>query len=111
MRLTFRDPGWLDVRLTLEAPDEASDGQGGTTIAWTYVTGLWGAVEPVSVHPGEAAGVATATLIHKVTIRAREDVARGMRFVWHDRVLSIRAVSDPDESGAYLTCLCEEAAP
>ena len=111
MRLTFRDPGWLDARLTLEAPGETPDGQGGASAGRTTVTGLWGAIRPVSVRHGEEAGVAAATLTHEVTIRARDDILRGMRFTWRGRALAIRAVSDPDESGAYLTCLCEEMAP
>ncbi len=111
MRRAFNDPGWLDARLTLEARVETSDGQGGATTAWTAVTGLWGAIESVSVRPGEEAAVEAATLTHSVTIRARDDVERGMRFVWQGRAFSIRAVSDPDESGAYLNCLCEEMAP
>jgi SPP1 family predicted phage head-tail adaptor len=111
MRRTFNDPGWLDARLTLEAPEEAADGQGGVTISWAAVTGLWGAIDPVSVRPGEEAGVEAATLTHRVTIRSRDDVLRGMRFVWQGRAFSIVAVSDPDESGAYLTCRCEEMSP
>ena len=110
MRRAFNDPGWLDARLMLEAPQETADGQGGVTTAWAAVTGLWGAIEPVSARPGEEAGLEAATLTHKVTIRARGDVLRGMRFVWRGRALAIRAVSDPDESGAYLTCQCEETA-
>ena len=111
MRRTFKDPGWLDARLTLEVASEVADGQGGATINWVSVTGLWGAIEPVSVRPGEEAAIAAATLTHRVTIRARDDVLRGMRFSWQGRVLLIEAVSDPDESGAYLTCLCREMAP
>ncbi|TDH38847.1 head-tail adaptor protein [Pseudohoeflea suaedae] len=111
MRRSFNDPGWLDARLTLEVPSEAADGQGGATRDWVSVAGLWGAVHPVSVRPGEEAAVANATLTHRVTIRARDDVLRGMRFSWRGRVLAIEAVSDPDESGAYLDCMCREMAP
>ncbi len=111
MRRIFKDPGWLDAWLTLEVPSEIADGQGGATITWVNVAGLWGAVAPVSVRPGEKAAVAAATLTHRVTIRVRDDVLRGMRFSWQGRVLFIEVVSDPDESGVYLTCQCREMAP
>jgi len=111
MRLTFMDPGALNARLTLEDQANTSDGQGGETINWVQVAGLWGAVKPVADRFGEKGGAESAILTHRVTVRARSDVRRGMRIVWQGRALLIRTVSDPDEAGRYLTCHCEEMSP
>lgn len=111
MRLTFMDPGALNARLALENQVSTSDGQGGETINWVPVADLWGRVKPVAIQPGEDGGTESATITHRVTIRTRDDVRRGMRFGWQSRVLLIRAVSDPDEAGRYLICRCEEMTP
>jgi phage head-tail adaptor, putative, SPP1 family len=108
MRLTFLDPGRLTARLDLEAEAATPDGQGGAVVAWSHVASLWGLVEPVSARPHEEAGATAATITHRVTMRMRGDVARGMRLVHRGRALAIRAVHDPDARGAYLVCLCEE---
>lgn len=46
-----------------------------------------------------------------MTIRFRNDVAHGMRFLLGGRALLIRAVTDPDMRGRHLLCRCEEFAP
>lgn len=111
MRLTFMDPGALCARLELEDQVSTSDGQGGETVSWVPVTLLWGLVKPFAIRHGEEGGSESTTITHRVTIRTRSDVRRGMRFVWQDRALLINAVSDPDEAGRYLICRCEELAP
>lgn len=108
MRLTFLDPGRLTARLELQAETAMPDGQGGETAAWTPVASLWGLVEPVAARPHEEASAQAATITHRVIVRMRDDVRRGMRFLHRGRELSIRAVHDPDERRAYLACLCEE---
>jgi SPP1 family predicted phage head-tail adaptor len=108
MRLTFLDPGRFTARLELEAELATPDGQGGETVAWQPVASLWGLVEPVAARPDEEARAEATRITHLVTLRTHDDVLRGRRFIHRGRVLSIRAVHDPDERGVYLTCLCEE---
>ena len=50
-------------------------------------------------------------VIHRVTIRYRDDVRHAMRFVYRNRVLDIRTLRDPDETRRYLVCDCEESQP
>tara|TARA_R110002020_G_scaffold18931_2_gene65436 strand:+ start:2652 stop:2987 length:336 start_codon:yes stop_codon:yes gene_type:complete len=111
MGALFVDPGRLNARLSLEAPEVLSDGQGGVGEGWTEVAALWGRIEPLRASPDESAGAAVAVVSHRVTIRHREGVQHGMRFVHRGRSLVIRAVRDPNESRRYLVCDCEEVMP
>ncbi|MEQ8480017.1 MAG: phage head closure protein [Hoeflea sp.] len=105
------DPGRLSTRLRLESPADEGDGQGGVDGGWTVIADLWGRVEPLRAVPREEAGAAIAPVIHRVTIRHRQDVCQDMRFVFRGRSLLVRAVRDPDESRRYLICDCEETRP
>lgn len=111
MNALFLDPGELDTRIALEVQIGTPDGQGGETSVWTLAGGLWSKVEPLSAKAGEVAGTEAASIRYRITIRARDDIVRGMRFSWQGRSLDIQTVHDPDGSGRYLVCQCEEAAP
>lgn len=108
MRSIFFDPGQMTARLELEAPQELPDGQGGAAVSFVPVASTWARIEPLSQPSDEQAGADVFTLTHRVWLRFREDVAGGMRLRKGARVFSIKAWCDPDETGRYLTCLCEE---
>ena len=82
MNLTFLDPGNLTARLELEAPEETSDGQGGVTPGWRQLRQLWAAF--------------------------RTDIAAGMRLKKGARIFAVISVIDPDETGRFIVCRCEE---
>jgi SPP1 family predicted phage head-tail adaptor len=108
MAMTLIDPGMLSTRLELEEAVETPDGQGGVTRVWAPVATLWGRLEPVSALSEEVASGLQQRLTHRVTLRFRADVAAGMRLSRRERRFEIRTVRDPDESGRYLVCQCEE---
>lgn len=110
MNMTFLDPGQFTARLDLEAATPAADGQGGAVLAWTVAMSLWARIEPTNSGFNEVAGQMRGQLTHRIWLRARADVSEGMRFRKGARVFTIRAVRDPDETGRYLVCLCEEGA-
>lgn len=110
MNMTFLDPGQFTARLDLEAATPTPDGQGGAALAWTAAASLWARIEPSNFSFNEVAGQMRGQLTHRIWIRARDGVSEGMRFRKGARVFTIRAVRDPDESGRYLVCLCEEGA-
>lgn len=110
MNMTFLDPGQLTARLDLEIASPAPDGQGGAVLAWTVAASLWARIEPSTFSFDETAGQMRGTLTHRIWIRARDGVSEGMRFRKGARIFVIRAVRDPDESGRYLVCLCQEDA-
>ena len=110
MNMTFLDPGQFTARLDLEAASPAPDGQGGAALAWTVAASLWARIEPATFAFDETAAQMRGRLTHRIWIRARDGVAEGMRFRKGARTFVIRAIRDPDETGRYLVCLCEEGA-
>lgn len=103
--------GELRFRLTIEAPAETDDGEGGVTRAWNAVGGVWAAVEPLSADEKVVTGRATPIYRYRVTLRHRGDLSPANRFRLGDRILAIRTVRDPGERGAFLECLVEEERP
>jgi SPP1 family predicted phage head-tail adaptor len=108
MRSVFFDPGQMTARLVLEAPLETPDGQGGAAVSFTEVAAFWARIEPVSEQREEQAGADVFTLMHRIWLRARDDIRPGMRLRKGTRVFAVRTWRDPDERGNYLVCLCEE---
>ena len=109
--MTALDPGLLRTRLVLERPVETPDGQGGATVNFAAVATVWAGIAPVSAKAGEAAGAMTAVVTHRIRLRRRGDLAGGMRLRLGARVFALRAFRDPDETGRYLICDCEEILP
>ena len=105
------DPGALNARLVLERPEETPDGQGGATVGFVAVASLWAGIEPVAAKADEAAGTMSFTVTHRIWLRRRDDLAGGMRLRKGARLFAIRAFRDPDETGRYLICDCEEIKP
>ena len=105
------DPGMLNARLVLERPEEAPDGQGGVTVSFIAMASLWAHIEPVAVKADEVAGTMRMTVTHRIRLRWRGDLAGGMRLRKGARLFEIRAFCDPDETGRYLVCDCEEIKP
>ena len=81
---------------------------GGHTEAWSEIALLFGMVEPVSANSIVNADQAIETVTHQITIRKRNDIRNGMRFVKGARVFEIETVHDPDETGRYLVCRVRE---
>lgn len=105
------DPGLLDARLVLERPVATPDGQGGVTVSFSAVATLWARIEPVSARADETAGAMRAVVTHRIRLRRRGDLAGGMRLRKGTRLFALRAFRDPDETGRYLLCDCEEVTP
>lgn len=108
MGLLFIDPGLLRRRARLEAGDAVPNASGGASAVWREVAEVSVHVEPVSVALEARFGRNEATVTHRVICRFRGDIDRGMVFVLGARRLTVRSVHDPDDSGRYLLCRCEE---
>lgn len=104
----FLDPGLLRQRATLQAPTLVPDGAGGAAEGWTDVAAVSIRIEPLTVRLAERFDQREARATHRVICRHRGDVDRGMAFAVGARRLAIRSVHDPDETGRYLICRCEE---
>lgn len=108
MRARRIDPGRLRLPMTLEALTALPDGAGGYTESWTPLATLYAALRPVAAARRLGADQALATVTHSVALRARPDVASGMRLTAASRVFSIETVHDPDETGRFLVCGVKE---
>jgi len=105
------DPGALSARLVLERPVETPDGQGGVERGFAALATAWGRIEPVSARAVEVAGTLPVTVTHRIWLRHRGDLAGGMRLRKGTRIFALLAFRDPDETGRYLVCDCEEEKP
>ena len=101
-------PGRLRQRLALEKPTPVPDGFGGSVFSWDAVATLFGEVTPLRADERSVGEGLGDLVTHRIVIRYRADVSPGDRFVLGVRVFRVRGVSDPDEDGRYLVCLCEE---
>ncbi|WP_377295695.1 phage head closure protein [Rhizobium sp. SGZ-381] len=110
MGALFLDPGQRTTRLIREVMATTADGQGGATVTWAQSGALWARVEPVSHTGSELAGAERQVVTHRIWIAAQTGVAAGQRLRKGARIFSILLVRDPDESGRYLVCDCEEEA-
>lgn len=108
MQLRFLDPGQLRTALTLEQASEAPDGQGGFVVTWSTVATLWAMVEPMSGRGTVFAERADTLSTHRIWVRWRTDVMRGMRLANGGRQYRIDTVEDADGSRRYLVIKATE---
>lgn len=103
------DPGRLRHRVMLQSRTAAADGQGGEADEqWSDMARLSVMIETGAAErlvDEDRDGVRAQSM---VTLRYRNDVLPGMRFLYRGRVLMIRTVSDPGERFRWLVCACEE---
>ena len=69
---------------------------------------VFGRFEPLTVGQMFRADQDIENATHRITIRMRAGVKSGLRFRLAARLFRIVTVSDPDETGRYLNCYCEE---
>lgn len=103
----------LNRRLVLESVTRNSDGAGGFVESWAALGELWAQIRPRSGGERDREDVGVSRLDVRVTVRAapvgsskRPDA--GQRFREGARIFRILAVTEPDVSGRYLTCLARE---
>jgi len=85
------DPGRLNRRLTLLAPVETDDGQGGVVRSLVAQAVLWASVVPLAAREGVAADQDRAALRAKITLRAGVTLSRAHRLADGDSVYRIIA--------------------
>jgi SPP1 family predicted phage head-tail adaptor len=105
------DPGMLRTELALQAATLIPDGMGGSTEDWTETALVFARVEPASAHVFRRANRDVQEVTHRMTIRYRDGIEPGMRFVKSNRIFRILTVIDPDETGRYLVLNTAEETP
>jgi SPP1 family predicted phage head-tail adaptor len=108
MRSAFIDPGLFRSELVLEEVVLTADGLGGHVETWSEVANVFALIEPVVATSLFGADQTLENVTHRISLRARQGVASGMRFRKDDRRFDIATVHDPDESGRYLVCRVRE---
>lgn len=103
--------GDLDQRVTIQAPADIPDGQGGVTKGWADVATVWAKVRPVSGRERAAAGQIEAAALYRVTIRRRADVTAACRVVWNGKAMNARFVPDAGSRAPFTIIDCEAGVP
>ncbi len=91
------DPGRLKTRLTILAPVETADGQGGVARAYATQATIWAAVTPLSARSDVEAEAAAAVVRVRITLRSNFELTLQHRLRDGDeeyRIVAIRAVGD-----------------
>lgn len=109
MRTLFVDPGALRSEMSLQAATPVPDGLGGHTQSWSEIATVFARIEPISATSVFGPDQTVETVTHRVTLRWRNGVAAGMRFVRQGRNFDIVTVHDPDDTGRYIVCRTREA--
>ena len=100
------DPGALNRRLVLEAPDETADGAGGVVRDYETVAMLWASVEPIAARGDVVAAQLGATVTHRIVVRYSADISTRHRFREGARVF--RIVTIRERSKRWLDIQAEE---
>lgn len=108
MKMEFIDPGLFRHEVILQTAIRSPDGCGGYSESWIESATILARVEPVSAQSNFGANQHLETVTHRITIRCRDGITGGMRFIWRGRIFEIIAVHDPDETRRYLICRVRE---
>jgi SPP1 family predicted phage head-tail adaptor len=107
--MLFVDPGALRSEFALQAKTPVPDGLGGHSESWAETATVFAKIEPISATSRFGPDQTVETVTHRVTLRWRNGVAAGMRFVRQGRIFDIVTVHDPDDTGRYFVCRAREA--
>jgi len=108
MRGVIQNPGDLRHRVELQRRALLSDELGGQSESWIKVSDLWAHVSVQSQREGASGDHLDGELSYEVTIRHRNNVDVGMRFVHEDKVLTILSCADFTGKRCFLVCLCRQ---
>lgn len=105
----------LNRRLVLETQQRVGDGAGGALVNWAELGVLWGAVTPRAGRELERGGRQGSRVSHRILVRAAPMGAEtrpraDQRFREDGRTYRIRAVTEADARGRFLTCWADEEA-
>jgi len=95
------DPGALKTRLTIEAPVEADDGQGGVTRAYAAFAKTWAQVTPLAARRDVAADADGAAVRYRIVTRCGYVLTLQHRLVDGARIYRILSFQERD-NGRFL---------
>ena len=106
----------LNRALVLEGAVRTADGAGGFTEVWTALGTLWAEVAPGSGNDTLGEERMLSAVPYRITVRAAAQGSAsrpvaGQRFREGGRLFLIKAVTERDPQGRYLTCFAREEVP
>lgn len=90
------DPGALRTRLTIEAPVETDDGQGGVTRDYATFAKVWAQVTPLGARHDASADADGATARYRIVVRCGYVLTLQHRLVDGARVYRILSFQERD---------------
>lgn len=108
--------GGLRSRVTLQAPVDVVDDNGGVSRSYASIGDVWAEILPESVvgrlvEDRFIADRMEEGVTHVIRIRWRDGVDAQMRFALGARVFVVHALLDPNERKRFIVCRCEEIKP
>lgn len=94
--------------MLLQEEVRAADGAGGFTRSWKDVAEIWAEIAPASGKEKIFSMQMHSTLMHRVTMRYREDVRASQRLVFDNRAFYIRYVVSLGYGNELLELFVEE---
>ncbi|EAR51081.1 head-tail adaptor, putative [Oceanicola granulosus HTCC2516] len=103
----------LNRQLVLEKAIRVPDGAGGYATTWAGIGILWAELEGRTGRARRGAETPLSTTRYRITVRAAPFGAEarpepGQRFRDEARLFAIKAVTETDPDGRFLTCFAEE---
>lgn len=99
--------GRMDKRVSLYKPVTEADQGGGRKTTWQFVGRAWAELRRPKTSLINEAGAVVSVLTQEIMIRYRDDVARGWRVKYNDRVFEI--IHPPyDYNRADMILICRE---
>ena len=87
-------PGDLNRRLTLQAPNDSDDGAGGVARSYVTVARVWAQVTPQPMRADVAADSLGAVQRFRIVIRVRDDVTTRHQFADGDTIYRVVAARE-----------------
>lgn len=107
-----RGIGTLRERVSIQERSETSDGGGGVSFTWANIATnptVSARVEPLRGFEQLQGLGLQGRVTHRVTLRYRDDVTIGNRFLWGAIGLNVKSPGiNEDERSRYVTFLCEQ---
>ncbi len=109
-------PVHLGRKLVLETPTRQPDSAGGHAETWTALGTVWADVQSRTGRERPAAAATLSEVHMRIVVRATpvgspSRPQPGQRFTEGPRRFLIRAVSEHDRAGLFLTCFADEEIP
>ncbi|HWW50036.1 MAG TPA: head-tail adaptor protein [Xanthobacteraceae bacterium] len=93
------DPGRLNTRLAIQAPQNVPDGQGGVVRGYVTEKTVWALVTPLGSREAVAGDVGGATHRCRIVIRDNVAITLQHRLIERHRILRIVAIGDSRDRG------------